>query len=131
LCGREVDAFLLPVAHPNGAVAEAVETCGATVLDLSGDAMERLILTWPYYVRTRIPASLYATQPEEVQSYGVAATVVATTALSDDRAYAITQAVFEGLSELQAQHPALALVTAESLRGEGMTAPLHPGALRY
>ncbi len=42
------------------------------------------------------------------------------------------KAVFEGIDDLKAQHPALARLTEKGMTGTaGMGVPLHPGALRY
>ena len=131
ICSGEIDAFLLPVAHPNGAVAEAVDLCGAILIDLQDEAIDRMVATWPYLVKATIPAGTDAAG-NPVAGYGLVATLVATEALSEPAAYEIVKAVFEGLEDLKLQHPTLALLTAEAMSGPGLaTLPLHPGALRY
>lgn len=44
--------------------------------------------------------------------------------------YAITKEVFENLDEFKKLHPALEGLTRETML-EGLTAPIHPGALKY
>lgn len=131
LCAGEIDAFLLPVAHPNGAVADAVELCGAVLVGFNGELVDTLVATWPFYVKATLPAGLYPTNGYEVESFGVVATLVATTALSEESAYQLVKAVFESLDDLRAQHPTLGQLTEASMSGVGLAAPLHPGALRY
>lgn len=132
ICGGQIDAFLLPVAHPNGAIAEAVDLCGAILVDLQDEAIDRMVTTWPYLVKATIPAGAYASTGNDVAGYGLVSTLVATTALSDEAAYQIVKAVYEGLDDLKAQHPTLALLSAQTMSGPGLaTVPLHPGALRY
>lgn len=132
ICGGQIDAFLLPVAHPNGAIAEAVDLCGAILVDLQDEAIDRMVTTWPYLVKAMIPAGAYASTGNDVAGYGLVSTLVTTTALSDEAAYQIVKAVYEGLDDLRAQHPTLALLSAQTMSGPGLaTVPLHPGALRY
>lgn len=131
LCSGDIDAFLLPVAHPNGAVAEAVDLCGALLIGMTGEAVDRLVQSWPFYVRATIPADAYNGNGNEVSSFGLVATLVATEDLPDRVAYDIAKALFESLDDLRAQHPSLALLSEESMSGLGMSAPLHPGALTY
>jgi len=131
LCADEIDAFLLPVAHPNAGVADAIDLCGAILVGLEGEVVDTLVTTWPFYVKATIPAGLYPPNGIDVISFGVVATLVATTALSEESAYQLVKAVFEALDDLRAQHPTLALLTEQSMTGVGMAAPLHPGALRY
>jgi len=132
ICGGEIDAFLLPVAHPNGAIAEAVDLCGAILIDLQDEAIDRMVATWPYLVKATIPAGAYESAGNAVAGYGLVATLVASEALPEDTVYEIVKATFEGLDDLRAQHPTLGLLTAEGMSGAGLaTLPLHPGALRY
>jgi TRAP-type uncharacterized transport system substrate-binding protein len=39
--------------------------------------------------------------------------------------------VFENLGSLKYAHPTLNMLTKESMVKDGLTAPIHPGALRY
>jgi TRAP-type uncharacterized transport system substrate-binding protein len=48
----------------------------------------------------------------------------------DDVVYAITKEVFDNLETFKNLHPAFAILTKESML-EGMSAPIHPGALKY
>ncbi|MCH9011538.1 MAG: hypothetical protein IIA68_00560 [Proteobacteria bacterium] len=40
LCNGRIDAFVLPLSHPNGAVAAATGACGAVFVEVSGPAVE-------------------------------------------------------------------------------------------
>jgi len=42
----------------------------------------------------------------------------------------LTKIVFENLDEFRRQHPALVGLKKEGMR-QGLTAPLHPGAVKY
>ncbi len=131
LCNGDIDAFLLPVAHPNGAVAEAVDLCGAVLVGMTGEAVDQLVESWPFYVQAIIPAGVYGGSGTDVKSFGLVATLVTTESLPEEVAYQVVKSLFESLDDLRAQHPILSLLSEESMSGLGLSAPLHPGALRY
>jgi hypothetical protein len=131
LCAGEIDAFLIPVAHPNGAIAEAIDLCGAVLIDIEGEAVDRLVSIWPFYAKAVVPAGLYRGFGDGVSSFGLVTTLVTTSALSEDVAYALLKAVFDQLDDFRAQHPTLQVLSAESMSGVGFSAPLHPAAERF
>jgi TRAP-type uncharacterized transport system substrate-binding protein len=48
----------------------------------------------------------------------------------DDVVYAIAKEVFENFDEFKKLHPAFAVLTKQGML-EGLSAPLHPGAMKY
>jgi len=131
LCNGEIDAFLIAVAHPNGAVGSAVDLCAASFVPLSGEPVARLLQAFPYYGTVTIPAGLYLYNGNPVESIGLLATVVADQTLDADLVYRIVEATFDNLDDLKAQHPVLEHLSVLEMTGPGLPAPLHPGALRY
>jgi TRAP transporter TAXI family solute receptor len=131
LCAGEVDGFLLPVAHPNGAVAEAIDQCGALLIAIEGEAVDQLVVSWPFYAKAAVPGGAYHALGEPVSSFGLVTTLVATSALSEDDAYAILSALFDQLDDFRLQHPTLQGLTPQSMSGAGFSAPLHPAAERF
>ncbi|HSY89097.1 MAG TPA: TAXI family TRAP transporter solute-binding subunit, partial [Verrucomicrobiae bacterium] len=47
LCAGQIDALLMPMSHPNGAVEEAAARCGAQLVSLSGPAIDKLLADMP------------------------------------------------------------------------------------
>jgi uncharacterized protein len=43
----------------------------------------------------------------------------------------ITKAVFDNLDEFKKLHPAFAHLSAEAMVKDGLSAPMHEGAIRY
>ena len=72
-----------------------------------------------------------AVNEENVKTFGVKATFVTSAKVPDNVVYAITKEVFENLESLKSFHPTLKMLTKESMVKDGLTAPIHPGALRY
>jgi TRAP transporter TAXI family solute receptor len=131
LCDGRTDALLLPASHPSGPVAAATEACGARLLGVDGEAVDRLLGEWVFYAPAIIPGGLYANNPDPVTSFGLRATLVTSQSLPADTVYQVTKRVFEGLEALRAQHAVLAGLRVEDMISAGMSAPLHEGALRY
>ncbi len=131
LCAGLIDAFILPTTHPNGIVAAATEGCLARVIPVGGGPVDKLLLDWPFYARSTIPAGLYRGNPEEIRSFGLRATLVTTTNMPAEMVYKMVKAVFEQLDQLTRQHPALLGLTAKEMISSGQSAPLHEGALLY
>lgn len=131
LCEGEIDAYLVPVSHPNGMIDEVTRSCAAHLLDINGAAIDGLVEERPYFAKTTIPGGLYAGVTEEVKTFGLRATLVATTHLSEDTVYSLVKAVFEDFDRFRDSHPAFAGLTPEVMLGAGNTAAFHDGALRY
>jgi hypothetical protein len=67
---------------------------------------------------------------EKVKTLGMLATLVTSEDTPKDVVYAITKEVMENLAEFKKLHPALSGLTKESML-QGLTAPIHEGALKY
>jgi len=126
-----IDAFFYTVGHPSGAIKEA--TSGRRkvriipITDIQG-----LTSKHPYYVKTIIPIKLYpsASNKENIETFGVKATFVTSSKVPDDVVYAITKEVFDHFEVFKKLHPAYEILSKEHML-EGMSAPIHPGAIRY
>jgi uncharacterized protein len=128
-----IDAFFYTVGHPNGNITEA--TSGRTnvrIVNIEGPGIDDLLAELPYYAEAQIPQSFYpqAANTSDATTMGVKATLVSAAGVPDDVVYAVTKEVFENLEEFKALHPAFAVLTTENML-QGMSAPVHPGAVRY
>lgn len=131
LCRGDIDAFVLPGSHPNGAVAVATDSCGAVLIDIAGAGIERLITEWPFYAPVEIPGGIYRGNPDAVRSFGVRATLVTTERMPDVVVQALLTRIFDDLTALRSQHPALEALVPEEMAAAGLTAPFHPAALTF
>ena len=128
-----IDAYFYTVGHPNGSFKEAVAgTRKVNFVPVSADIIAKLTKEMPYYAPATIPVADYPgiANKSDVQTFGVKATICTTADVSEAEIYAITKTVFENLDKLKALHPALAVLTKENML-QGLSAPLHPGALKY
>ncbi len=127
-----IDAFFYTVGHPAGAITEA--TAGrrkVRFIPITG--MEELLSASPYYAAATIPAKLYpkATNERDTQTVGVMTTLITSAAVPEPVIYAITREIFENLDAFRDTHPAFAGLTAQGMISKGISAPFHPGAVRY
>jgi len=131
ICLHKLDAAIYVVAHPNLSVREATASCDSILVPVAGPEIEEFIAANPHFVKTLIPADLYAANPSPVPSFGVIATVVATSATSPEVVYQVVKAVFENLEEMKTLLPVFANLNKEFMLSPHHAAPWHHGALRY
>ena len=94
--------------------------------------VEKLLTKFPYYAKAFIPIELYpgATNKEDVMTFGVKATFVTSAKVPDNVVYAVTKEVFDNFESFKKLHPAYKVLTKQNML-EDMSAPIHPGALKY
>jgi TRAP transporter TAXI family solute receptor len=130
---ERLDAFFYTVGHPNGNIKEATSgRIKVAIVPIEGPAIERMLREFPYYARSVIPKAFYpsALNEQDIPTVGVKATFVTSKNVAPGIVYAITKEVFENLDDFRELHPAYAVLTPENML-EGLTAPVHRGALRY
>ncbi|MCE2914361.1 MAG: TAXI family TRAP transporter solute-binding subunit [Rubrivivax sp.] len=131
LCDGKIDGFFFAVGHPSANIQDPTTSCGAQIVPLTGPAIDKLVADKPYFAKATIPGGLYPNNPQPRDTYGVLATVVASSKTSPETVYTVVKAVFDNFDEFKRLHPALANLTPEAMVRNGLTAPLHEGAARY
>ncbi len=131
LCDGKIDGFIFAIGHPAATIQDPITTCGAKLVPFVGADVDKVVAQFPYYAKVSIPGGLYPHNPEDTPTYGVLATVVASTKVSDEVAYTMVKAVFENFDEFKRLHPALSHLSKENMVKDGLSAPLHPGAEKY
>jgi TRAP transporter TAXI family solute receptor len=131
LCDGNIDAYGYTVGVPNAGVAQAADGCGAYIIDLETDQVKALVADNPFYAFTTIPAGTYSTISQDVTTFGVMATLVTSSDVSETVVYELVRAVFENLDDFRSLHPAFANLTPELMIKDGISAPFHPGAIKY
>ena len=131
LCDNKIDGFFYGVGHPSAAIQDPTTACGAKLISLTGPAIEALVKNHPYYAKATIPGGMYANNPNPTETYGVLATVVTSAKVADTTVYALVKAVFDNFDEFKKLHPAFAHLAPKDMIKNGLSAPLHPGAIKY
>jgi len=130
-----IDAFFYTVGHPNGNIKEATSgRIKVRIVPISGPAVDKLLKSHPYYAKAEIPVKEFypmaANTQKDVWTVGVKATVVTSKKEPAKIVYAITKEVFENIDTFKKLHPAFEVLTKKNML-EGLTAPIHRGALKY
>lgn len=131
LCHGQIEAMVYVVGHPNKSITKATDLCDAVIVKVEGPQIDQLVAGNPYYSFMTIPGGIYNGNDEPVRTFGVRATVVVAADMDDDMAYAIVKAVFDNLDKFRRMYPAFGLLDPKKMASEGLTAPLHDGAMRY
>ena len=131
---NRIDAFFCTVGHPSETLQ--IATSGerkVRFIPVGGSGIDQLVADRNYYVKTTVPVAQFypgAEYSADVKTFGVIATLCTSSRVPDDVVYTITKEVFDNLAEFKRQHPAFVTLTKEDML-KGLTAPLHPSAIRY
>jgi TRAP transporter TAXI family solute receptor len=131
LCDGKIDGFFYGVGHPSANIQDPTTICGAKLVSLTGPAVDKLVRENPFYAYATIPGGLYPNNPQETRTFGVQATLVSSAKVPADIVYTVVKGVFDNLEEFKKLHPALAVLKPEDMIKNGLSAPLHDGAVRY
>ena len=119
------------VGHPAAAITEATNTCDVEFVDVQGPVIDKLIEENSFYRTASIPAGMYKGQDADNTTFGVGATFVSSATVSEDVVYVVVKAVFDNFEDFKKLHPAFANLTEEEMISDGLSAPLHDGAVKY
>ena len=125
----KIDAAFVVAGAPTPAVTDLATSKGTYLVSLDAEHVAKLQEISPVYAESVIPAGTYAGQEADVLTVGVKATIIANGQVTDDQAYAIVKAIFEGkeaIAEAHAKGLELDLTYASTC---GL--PYHPGAAKY
>jgi TRAP transporter TAXI family solute receptor len=126
-----IDAFFYTAGHPSAALEDATSgTRKVFIADITD--IDDMLQSVPYYTKATIPINLYpgASNKHDIKTFGVKATLVTSAAVPDDIVYIVTKAIFENFTDFRKLHPAYSSLSRESML-KGLSAPIHPGAMRY
>jgi TRAP transporter TAXI family solute receptor len=130
MCDDKIDAYFWLVGHPSALTQESLATCESNLVNVTGPEIDKLVADNPFYRNATIPAGMYGDNAE-VKTFGVAATFVTSAAVSEDVVYTVVKAVFDNFDQFKALHPSFANLTEAEMIKEGLSAPLHDGAVKY
>jgi TRAP transporter TAXI family solute receptor len=100
------------------------------LLSFSDEQLAQVNVRYALWNRYVIPAGTYPHQPQDIESIAHPNVLAVRADVPDEAVYQITRAIFENLAALQEIHKATREVTLKHAL-IGLSAPLHPGAVRY
>ena len=131
LCDDKIDVMIYTVGHPAAAITEVTNTCDVDFVDVTGPVIDKLIEENPFYRSATIPAGMYKGLTEDNQTFGVGATFIASADVPEEVVYVVVKAVFDNFEDFKKLHPAFANLKEEEMISDGLSAPLHDGAVKY
>ena len=131
LCDGKIDATIWAAGLPNGSSQEATNTCDVKIVPLTGKPIETLLSENSAYASATIPGGMYPGNPDDIPSWGPKATFVTSAETPDEVVYAVVTAVFDNFDSFKKLHPAFNRLKETEMITDGLTADLHPGAVKY
>ncbi|MBR9653088.1 TAXI family TRAP transporter solute-binding subunit [Thalassovita aquimarina] len=131
LCDNQIDAMVYTVGHPSGSIQEATTACDSVLVSVNGASVDKLVEENSFYRTATIPGGMYRGNDNDVNTFGVGATFVTSTAVSEEAVYTVVKSVFENFDDFKKLHPAFANLDPKEMATAGLSAPLHAGAAKY
>ena len=131
LCHDRVQAVVSIVSHPDERTAKALELCDAKIIAVSGEEIDSLIAENRFLAASDVPMGVYSKSNVLIPSFGLMVTAVSSADLDDQTAYGVVKSVFDDLTTMKRLHKALGNLLPGRMISAGLSAPLHPGAVRY
>lgn len=131
LCDNKVDAMVFTVGHPSGSIKEASTSCDSVLVNVTGPEVDKLVKDNDYYRTATVPGGMYRGTPNDTQTFGVGATFVTSAKVPEKVIYNVVKAVFENFDQFKKLHPAFSVLKKEEMIKDGLSAPLHDGAVKY
>jgi TRAP transporter TAXI family solute receptor len=123
--------MIFMAGHPSASIKAATSDCDSILINVEGPEVDKLVADNSYYHSASIPAGMYRGNPSEIKSFGVGATLVTSKDTPDEVIYQLAKAVFDNFLEFKKLHPAFHALDKNKMVGEGLSAPLHAGAVKY
>lgn len=76
LCDNKIDAYFWLVGHPSALTQESVSSCNAVLVNVTGEAIDKLVADNSFYRHATIPGGMYPGNPDDVKTFGVGATFI-------------------------------------------------------
>ena len=131
LCDNKIDAIIFTVGHPSGSLQEASASCETLLVPVTGDDIDKLVSENSYYAKATIPGGMYTGSDADTETFGVGATFVSSASVDEETIYQVVKAVFDNFDRFKKLHPAFANLSEEGMIKNGLSAPLHDGAVKY
>ena len=116
---------------PIGGQLNLAATKEIQVLDMTPEAIDKVLAGNAAYIQTKIPAGTYTGQDNDANTFGVKCLIIVTADMDADLVYDLCKAMNEHTEELAAGNALLKDMTDPSFLCTQMPIPLHDGAQKY
>lgn len=123
ICDNKVNAILYVSGNPNVTVREATDRCSLEILPITGEKIDSLLKTHPYYVVSTIQADLYAGNPRDVQTIAVKAILTTHNGTDVEIISKISALIENNLDTLKKINPCLMGLSSSEMNKNGIIIP--------
>ena len=124
-----LDASVSVLAVPASAIVELETSKKINFINISDEVLEAIRKDYPFYTRFKIPANTYS-NTADVDTVTCQAALYCTSSLDEETVYLITKSFYENSADVAATHAAGKYINLDTAL-DGITTPLHKGAVRY
>lgn len=124
-----IDANFGVLSVPAAAIQDVMTVRKVRIIEIKGEMFDKLKAKYPFFSQYVIPAGTYGND-KDVYTVAMQAALYCTADLPEDLVYNITKVFYEQSAEIGAAHAAgKSIALSKAL--DGITTPLHPGAVKY
>jgi uncharacterized protein len=125
-----LDAAFFTVAVGAAVIMDTCLIVDCNIVPVEGPQVDKLIAKYPFYAKQNVTGGLYKGNDKDVSTVSVMAMLAARADLEADIVYAILNAMYSDLAQLQNAHDKFKDLRLETAL-TGMGIPLHPGAEKF
>lgn len=127
---NQIDAGFVVAGFPTAAIMDLTTTKDVGLLNFSDDMLKKLHKAYPFFVKSTIPAKTYKGIDKPVNTPAVMAILITNKSVPEEEIYQFLTAMFTNLKDVAAVHAKGKEITLKGAL-DGLTAPLHPGAVKF
>ncbi|MFZ5651738.1 MAG: TAXI family TRAP transporter solute-binding subunit [Bacillota bacterium] len=127
---RQADMAFIAGGIPHASVTEMMTRGEAKILEIKGEVRDKLMQKYPAYFPIEVPANSYKGQSEPVQTVAVANILVCSKDLDEKLVYDMLKSLYDNKDVLANTYKEAASFQIKNGLN-GMTVPLHPGAVKF
>ncbi|MGI6442470.1 MAG: TAXI family TRAP transporter solute-binding subunit [Synergistaceae bacterium] len=128
---EQIDAGFVVAGYPTTAIMDLTTTKNnVTLMSFDDEFLKELNAKYPFFVASSIPANTYTGVTEEVKTPAVMAILITHADVPEEDIYNFLTAMYKNIDDIGAAHAKGKEITLDKAL-DGLTAPLHPGAVKF
>ncbi|MDR2528285.1 MAG: TAXI family TRAP transporter solute-binding subunit [Synergistaceae bacterium] len=126
----QIDATHIAGGLPTAAVTDILSSGAGVLLSMEPESIKQICEKYPWYFPYTIPKGTYLKQNEDVHTIALSNILFTSKDQPDELIYMLTKAVYDFHDDMVLGHKATEYTVPENAFN-GMTLPLHNGAIKY
>lgn len=125
-----IDAAFAVLSFPASAVTEIATSKDVKILEVDDAEFEVLLETVPFAAKFDITGGEYKGQDEDAQTIALQAVLYVKKGLDEELVYNLTKEMYENTDQIAQGHARGKQISIDNAL-DGVTTPVHPGAMKY